>query len=72
MKKIIIAISLIAGAVLSAGAKNINGTVKDTEGKGVAGVVVSDGLNTALTDAKGRYATKEISELEISDTRRSN
>ena len=62
MKKIIIAISLIAGAVLSAGAKNINGTVKDTEGKGVSGVVVSDGLNTALTDAKGRYAIDTDSE----------
>ena len=36
-------------------AENIKGSVKTTEGKAVAGVVVSDGLNTVVTDAKGRF-----------------
>ena len=54
MKKII-AIMLAASCIISASAGNLKGTVKDTEGKGIAGVVVSDGLNTVLTDAKGRF-----------------
>ena len=54
MKKIIISVLLIASAV-AAQAKPIKGTVKDTEGNGIAGVVVSDGLNVVQTDAKGRY-----------------
>jgi 3',5'-cyclic AMP phosphodiesterase CpdA len=36
-------------------AENIKGSVKTTDGKAVAGVVVSDGLNTVVTDAKGRF-----------------
>ena len=36
-------------------AKDIKGTVKDTEGNAVAGVLVSDGLNIVQTDAKGRF-----------------
>lgn len=54
MKKIYICF-LITAMALSAEAKDIKGSVKDTEGKAVAGVVVSDGLNTVLTDAKGRF-----------------
>ena len=62
MKKIVISVLLIAAAALSAEAKNIKGTVKDTEGKGVAGVVVSDGLNTVQTDDKGRFVMDTDSE----------
>lgn len=54
MKKILI-FAIAAGTAISANAENIKGTVKDTEGKGIAGVVVSDGLNTVQTDAKGRF-----------------
>ena len=54
MKKIIICFLTIA-ATWSAEARDIKGTVKDTEGKGIAGVVVSDGLNTVQTDDKGRF-----------------
>ncbi len=54
MKKIIICFLTFAAA-WSAEARDIKGTVKDTEGKGIAGVVVSDGLNTVLTDSKGRF-----------------
>ena len=33
----------------------ISGTVRCLDGKGVAGVVVSDGLNAVMTDASGKY-----------------
>ena len=46
---------LLAAAATSLHAKNIKGSVRDTEGKGIEGVVVSDGLNTVVTDAKGRF-----------------
>ena len=46
---------LLAAAATSLHAKDIKGSVRDTEGKGIAGVVVSDGLNTVVTDAKGRF-----------------
>ena len=62
MKKTLISVILVAASMLSAEAKNIKGTVKDTEGKGVAGVVVSDGLNTVQTDPKGSYAMDTDSE----------
>ena len=55
MKKLLSIILLTTIAIGSLTAKEIKGTVKDTEGKGVAGVVVSDGLNTVATDSKGRF-----------------
>lgn len=55
MKNIIISFLMIAFAMTGVDAKNIKGTVKDTEGNAVAGVVVSDGLNVVTTDAKGRW-----------------
>ena len=55
MKRLVISIMIMAAAVSAAEAKDIKGTVKDTDGKAVAGVVVSDGLNTTVTDAKGRF-----------------
>ena len=50
-------ISFLAGvcAIIGADAKDLRGSVKDGDGKGIASVVVSDGLNTVLTDAKGRF-----------------
>ena len=50
-KKTLTTVILAAMATASLCAKEIKGTVKDTEGKGIAGVVVSDGLNTVQTDA---------------------
>ncbi len=32
----------------------ISGTLKDTEGRGVAGVIVSDGFNCVKTDSHGQ------------------
>lgn len=61
MKKLIISFLLLTAA-LSIDAKPIKGTVKDTEGNGLAGVVVSDGLNAVQTDAKGRYSLDTDSE----------
>ena len=46
---------MIASAVAGAMAENIKGTVRTTEGEPLAGVVVSDGLNTVQTDSKGRF-----------------
>lgn len=39
----------------------ISGTLKDTEGKGVAGVIVSDGFKCVKTDSRGRYKMKRDS-----------
>ena len=55
MRKLFICFLVVINAVFALQAKEIKGTVKDTEGKGIAGVVVSDGLNTVKTDAKGRF-----------------
>lgn len=55
LRKILTTIILATAAATGLIAKDIKGTVKDTEGKGVAGVVVSDGLNTVQTDAKGHF-----------------
>ena len=55
MKKILLLFILTVCATVGARAERVKGTVKDLEGKAVAGVVVSDGLNTVQTDAKGRF-----------------
>ena len=39
----------------------ISGALKDTEGRGVAGVIVSDGFNCVKTDSHGRYKMKRDS-----------
>ena len=39
----------------------ISGTLKDTEGRGVAGVIVSDGFKCVKTDSRGRYKMKRDS-----------
>ena len=55
LKKTLTTVILAAMATAGLCAKDIKGTVRDTEGNAVAGVVVSDGLNTVVTDAKGRF-----------------
>ena len=55
MKKIIISFLVAVNAMCALQAKDIKGTVKDTEGNAIAGVLVSDGLNIVKTDAKGRF-----------------
>lgn len=48
---IIMAVAFAAGASASV----VKGSVKTTEGRPLAGVVVSDGLGTTVTDARGRF-----------------
>ena len=55
MREIIIYFIVLAAVATSANAKDIKGTVKDTDGNPVSGVIVSDGLNTVQTDKKGRF-----------------
>ena len=55
MKRIFVSCLMVACAITGAKAEVVKGSVKDTDGKGVAGVVVSDGLNTTVTDAKGKF-----------------
>ena len=64
MKRALLSIILVASAALAADAKPIKGTVKDTEGNALAGVVVSDGLHAVKTDAKGRYEMDADSESD--------
>ena len=40
---------------------NISGTLLDTDGKGVTGVIVSDGYHCVKTDSSGRYKMKRDS-----------
>lgn len=63
MKRVV----FIAAAVLvSAGvyAKPLKGRV-ECEGKGIAGVVVSDGFSTAVTDSRGRFRLEPAEEAEF-------
>ncbi len=46
---------LAALLCVNASALNIKGSVKDTEGQALKGIVISDGLNTVVTDEKGRF-----------------
>lgn len=55
MREIIIYFIVLAAVATGADAKDIKGTVKDTDGNPVSGVIVSDGLNTVQTDKKGRF-----------------
>ena len=55
MKKVLLSLIIAASAASGLSAEPIKGTVKDTEGNAIAGAVVSDGLNTVQTDAKGRF-----------------
>ena len=57
MKKLIVAALMlcVSTMVASAAKKSVSGTVS-CDGKGVAGVVVTDGVNMVKTDANGAYA----------------
>ena len=55
MKKLVIIVMMATSFMAGAKAEIIKGTVKSTEGKSLAGVVVSDGLNTVMTDDKGKF-----------------
>ena len=50
----LVAVSLVLFCTASAQMK-ISGTLRSIDGKGIAGVTVSDGFTCVTTDAKGRY-----------------
>ncbi len=54
MKNILFTL-VLAALCIEASAIEITGTVRDSNGEALAGVVVSDGLNTTVTDGKGRF-----------------
>ena len=55
MKRIVLMALATLFSYMQLDAMEINGTVKSLDGKALPGVVVSDGLNTAVTDSKGRF-----------------
>ncbi len=55
MKRVVV-MAVAAALVFTASAQmKISGTLRSTDGKGIAGVTVSDGFSCVTTDAKGRY-----------------
>ncbi|MCQ2116497.1 MAG: calcineurin-like phosphoesterase family protein [Bacteroidales bacterium] len=59
MKKFLISVALAAWCLAASAVdplKDVCGQVLDTDGKPLAGVVVSDGYTAVQTDAEGRYA----------------
>ena len=55
IKKATFAVIGLIFAITTTQAKDIKGTVKDTEGNPIGGVVVSDGLNSVKSDKNGRF-----------------
>ena len=55
MKRFLLAVVLLAVSFAASAQMNISGTLRDTEGNGIAGVTVSDGFSCVVTDANGRY-----------------
>ena len=55
MKKTILTALAALTCFAWAESKEIKGTVKTVDGEALSGVVVSDGLNTTVTDSKGRF-----------------
>ena len=66
MKKLLIIVASLALSLSSFAAKvlppEVKGRVTDTDGKPIAGVVVSDGIQVVLTDAEGKYCFPRIPE----------
>ena len=66
MKKLLFIAASLALSLSTFAAKvlppEVKGRVTDTDGKPVAGVVVSDGIQVVLTDAEGKYCFPRIPE----------
>ncbi|MBQ2107629.1 MAG: metallophosphoesterase, partial [Bacteroidales bacterium] len=66
MKKLLIIAASLALSLSTFAAKvlppEVKGRVTDTDGKPIAGVVVSDGIQVVLTDAEGKYCFPRIPE----------
>lgn len=56
MKRLVLSAMAALLCIVSARAEQVKGTVKDTDGNALCGVVVTDGLNTTVTDSKGKFS----------------
>ncbi len=55
MKRFLLIVAAAVVALTASAQMKISGTLRDSNGKGIAGVTVSDGFSCVTTDAKGRY-----------------
>ncbi len=55
----VLAVAMLVGTLTTTLAGVVGGSVRSVEGKGIAGVVVTDGYNFAQTDSEGNY-TMEV------------
>ena len=55
MKRFLLIVAAMMVALTTSAQMKISGTLRDADGKGIAGVTVSDGFSCVTTDAKGRY-----------------
>lgn len=61
-RSVFVSLLIICASISYNGRNNIVGRVS-CEGKGIKGVVVSDGISTVQTDSRGRY--KMHSEIKV-------
>ena len=55
IKRVLLLAVVLLGSITLTLAAEVKGSVRTTEGKGIKGVVVTDGYNFAQTDKKGRF-----------------
>ena len=55
MRRFLLIVAAAVVALTASAQMKISGTLRDSNGKGIAGVTVSDGFSCVTTDAKGRY-----------------
>ena len=55
MKRFLLIVAAAVVALTASAQMKISGTLRDTNGKGIAGVTVSDGFSCVVRDAKGKY-----------------
>lgn len=55
MKRLMVVAATLIFFFTASAQMKISGTLRSTDGKGIAGVTVSDGFTCVTTDAKGRY-----------------
>jgi hypothetical protein len=55
MKRLMVVAATLMFFFTASAQMKISGTLRSTDGKGIAGVIVSDGFTCVTTDAKGRY-----------------
>ena len=56
MRKIFITLVAALGVAATGVSQDVTGTIRNTDGKPLAGIVVTDGYTVTTTDAEGKYA----------------